>query len=537
VDSRKKSKIDERGRPKRYYGRDVDYINLSLLKKKCDFLGITDPATLNDDGTPKSVRGAVAPGKAEEDGSPEAENDLTLQATETLQAYQFKRLDGKRVNYFTTIKDDKETGVSLPNQNGKFLPVLEDWLEGYIKLIKSGSISYSDITVVPIVQVRARSHFNTLVIHGDDQGFLHVYIVEPRSSNRRWYQVNYPVKDIKDKIENRLAAENTGKIVKVKNVLLEEQSFFDDETCGAHQVNTTEVVTQLSSRVIADPKELTGALRCTSIERRDEDKKRRSEIIAVVRGSGAQAPAIGTSSKHASVAGDDIDDGFRVVRPSSKQVDVRTLTHLTEQNIRDLDDRPPGPNALFMAAEIEMSDLLDAAISEIDKYVSPFTLRYFKSSHTRQQTKESILDILDGIKNLDDVSPEEKRHRAAMLLFLFYDNISDTRSKLRRCLEQALIPMLDCKVEYDSTTSSAKHRDLFIRRLALLKNSPVDQWSKEKFNLLHKNIVKINEMDTSSYYKKHHNDSVVAEKRKGLFQEIRVCMGLPQHGSVPRLAT
>ena len=180
----------------------------------------------------------------------------------SLKGCRLKRDDGVMVNYFQTIQDKKED----------VYPTLGEWLSVYSSLIEAKKISTKDVTLLPLVHVQNRKHFNTLLLHADAQNILHVYLIESRGSNKTGLFSSYPVEGLGQEIEKHF--KNQSQEIKFKNPMIGVQAFFDDKTCGAHQINFIEAIIQLSPKEILDEKYLIECLKQTKLESRNDDSER-----------------------------------------------------------------------------------------------------------------------------------------------------------------------------------------------------------------------------------------------------------------------
>ncbi len=171
--------------------------------------------------------------------------DISDETAPPVHGFRFVRPDHRHVNYFTVIKDAKKEPREFP------YPTIDEWIQSYRQLVDAGKISPQDISILPLVQVRkGRKHFNTLCVYTDEQGRLHVLIIEPREDNRMIMR-DYPVQDIISKLYSGFA--DVGVEVIVDNLMIGTQSRLDDTTCGAQHINALEILSQLKCAYIRKP--------------------------------------------------------------------------------------------------------------------------------------------------------------------------------------------------------------------------------------------------------------------------------------------
>lgn len=155
----------------------------------------------------------------------------------------------RMVNYFWTVKDSDD-----PHNIAPECVTLAVALDKYKEIIKPETIA-KDITIIPLVEINKRKHFNTIAICDN-----HACLIEPRSSNRQ-ILFNYDINPVKT------ALENTN--LKFYNLFIGQQSYFNDEDCGAYQINHTLQLAQLTS--LENPVEVKEHLKLSHLDERSED--------------------------------------------------------------------------------------------------------------------------------------------------------------------------------------------------------------------------------------------------------------------------
>jgi len=490
--------------------------------------------------------------------------------------YRFQRpSDDTFINYFEPIKDDAESDILDDVKSAKNIVSLETALQKYNELLDSNKIAVQNITIFPLLQVRnGRKHFNTLLIHGDSENNVHIYLIEPRHnyiyfglpalwkdikswwnkkrektspSHQSWFSrlkgyVIYPLKQ-----SGKIIAEyfrDKGYQPQVHIINIGSQALADDVTCGYHQANVTEILTQLPTAVLQDSKRVSTALdmlrteRNAYLARRMEDKGKRRIVTGHVPFAPEEKPLQEEEKEKNDTPIEVEEDDFNIIESSSSPEEVKQIIRQSSAFLRL--DPESMQNLNRQASEnknIEQAKALDNVSTQLEEYkhekvqgLHHFSL--FKKSHTRQNTVDAIKELRQLIlipaaeNSLDE---QAKMYLTARLLYAFYITIHSTTSTLRYQLEQALAPLLDCEKEYAYLAPTHKEsklnrndiEQLFQHRLMLRKTTtgldPHAELYLEQISGLAK---KINKIDASHAYKNKKNQSALNAQKAEFFTEI-----------------
>jgi hypothetical protein len=529
------------GRPKRYKPQHVQTVSLDFLHSHFHFRDMLSH------GNPDS-------------GAP------------LVTAYQFTRPDGRKINYFQTIKDANKDPVNYP------YPTLETWLIAYNDMILSGQVSPQDISIMPLVQVRkGREHFNTLCAYMDSSNRLRVLIIEPRSDNRMMIN-NYPVDDMIRTIRNTLQRLQPDVDVVIENPKIGVQPTLDDTTCGAHQINFVEVISQLSSEKLDDTQVVTRYLKSVNLGRREADNRiisyfnRKIQGAAEVIGQDAldkesqtqnEASEVNRApvAKRSCAAIISIDDDFDRKQKVDDEDDLIMIAQpriksLSEVQSKADSDTNRESDVYSPITELIKSQKVNVRInarsgeeqrtkhdSAINNCVNTIG-RYLQvkrnlfglfATHTRHQTTNEIIDILNAINDENGISCIERNRKAAIFLYYCYVSIKADNSELRAYIQAALADLLDCKNELNS--SLGHMRDQFsvvahmsqIFRTRLDIESQLSSSNKDNYSPVYAMMREINNDDASIYAKFSATQRhALHARREDLFASVRETLQLSE---------
>jgi len=451
--------------------------------------------------------------------------------TAPVHGFQFVRPDNRRVNYFTVIKDAKKEPREFP------YPTLDEWIQSYLRLVESGEISLQDISILPLVQVRkGRKHFNTLCVYADEQNRLHVLIIEPREDNRMIVR-DYPVQDIITKLRSGFANVGVDE-VSVDNLMIGTQSRLDDTTCGAQHINALEIFSQLNARTLENHQQIKKYIATAVISRRDADNgiihSYNSLTTANAEQIGQRAldeellPAYHRKEKSRpqSIISKEDSDGF-VVSSNNDNADETEINMQTAQLMQSRQINLAINTQLQQRKRATDAQRLEQATMAINKYMRVDRKIFgFFAAHTRHETAVEMVNILNEIQRDDNLTVAERNYKAAMFLYYCYTSMSKESGVLQSCIEESLVKLLDCALEFNHISSYAREErcmpltQLFANRLRLqAMNMPK---LDIRFELIRDTMRTINNNDSSikakfSQTERHRIDAQRAE----LFVQIR----------------
>ena len=390
--------------------------------------------------------------------------------------FQFTRPDNRRVNYFTTIKDAGKDRGEFP------YPTIDEWIQSYHELIRKGEISPDDISILPLVQVRkGRKHFNTLCVYADEQRRLHVLVIEPREDNRMIFR-DYPV-------QKTIAKLHTGfpdVEVIVENLMIGTQSRLDDTTCGAQHINALEVLSQLNTRVLEHHDQIKKYIATAVISRRDADNGIIHQYDRLIN---EKAQNIGQSELEKELLSADAEP------KKEKERQPSTVDKTDNDDFEDVSHLPDVDNVYMQTSQLAQSkqinlqvnaqlqqkkrdvdaERLTLATMAINKY-APVNRNIFGffAAHTRHETAIELVNILDRIKQDEDLSVNQRNYKAATFLYYCYTSMKKENGVLQSRIEEALVKLLDCALEFNHISGYARNErcipltQLFANRLRLM---------------------------------------------------------------------
>lgn len=441
--------------------------------------------------------------------------------------YKFRRNDGQVFNYFEVLQDVSDQHISVDKRKGRNYPTLDDFIDGYKKLLDKGVINKGDINIAPLVQVQhQRAHFNTLVVYLDEDNIIHAYIIEPRSTDYMFNKMkDYGIQELANSIKTRFDKDQP---INANAIKIGKQSITDDKTCGAHQINFTEVMTMLPASVFKTAADLQAFLAHTHLTRRKND----NDLIETI------TTAFGVFKDYK----DKLQQKFDP-EPSASSAATKVEDDSDDENAFTLIDEK-NENALIylhhpefqqkLSTDFEAkrkqtpTDLIATSIQEIENgYIGKHkkSLQLFKS-HTRHDTAKFINETLESIKN-ENIGDDKKLLKAALFLQAAFNSISDNKSELRLSLGHALAHLLDCKFEYtaqlsQSTAITVRNnlQTLFSEqigfKLAFLTEDEALVLTK-RFENIKLKLVEINSIDAGSRndeLRNSHIDSIKQEMAK-----------------------
>lgn len=417
-----------------------------------------------------------------------------------IQGFSFKRPDGKIINYFPAIQDS----------SGKYpYPDLETWLKSYKNLVSENKIKLNDITIVPLLQVIGdRQHFNTLVVFIDEKKMVYAYIIEPYRTNitssNFFLPYSYPLEGIGIGIRNYLSRSVKGvnekndrvneTTVLLKHIHTGQQPFYDNNNCGAHQINYTEIISHMSDDEMKNKLLFEKRLEGAYLARREQDKKKITEAADKF----PQATQNYQQTSQQQVEDDEIELDKNAEKEKKERKDENkplekkkrfVITENENENENEKEkEKEKGKrkanknkqSAKGKKEQPENKTIIDHVINIINEYrvaldeyrISTledcnFFKRNIFTRHTRHETAKGLVEVLNKIKsmNTDEVI---KNYKAAHLLLACYVSITSCNSQLRMLLEVALAKLLDCELE--SRTSCVNKEKLFSHRIKSLGN-------------------------------------------------------------------
>lgn len=450
--------------------------------------------------------------------------------------YKFRRQDGQVFNYFQVLQDVDDEHVPREERKGRKYPTLDEFIDGYKQMLEDGIIQKGEINIAPLVQVQyQRAHFNTLVIYSDENNVTHAYIIEPRSTD---YMPN-KLKDYGiDKLASHIESKFDEDKINAQAIKVGKQSIADDKTCGAHQINFTEIMTMLPTDVFTHPANLQQHLAHTHVTRRRND----NALIHLITTSFADFKANKTPAANSAASAS--SSVKKIESDIDSDNDLETFT-----TIDDIDEKLIIylHNKEFQSAlskrfadrrNLTISDLLITSIDEIEKgYLNKHQSKLFNffSGHTRQDAAQLIKDALEFIHKNPNIADDRKLLDAVILLFANFNAIKDTKSDLRLCLGGALARLLDCEYEYQTqlVNSSAitlrsnfetLFNDHLEFKLAHLNNTDV-QLLIGKLKTITQKMIAIDNIDASFIHKIGSKDKENLQ-RNNLIDEIKKEIGM-----------
>jgi hypothetical protein len=414
-------------------------------------------------------------------------NEAFLQGVAKPAGHKFIRTDGKVVKYFYPIRD-ADVGTDVVGDQ----PMLniDDWFNEFGKNIKD-----DELAIVPLQQVQhGRAHFNTLVIHNKK-----IYIIEPRSTNvalEGIKPIRYPSEATGEKLKQMFGAQ-----YEFKNLFTEQQPLFNDEDCGAHQINYTELLYGLPDVALESGDKLAEIMQQAQLSRRlnDEDILARMEFMRRQYNAINPPPAEQRSEEEEKAEG---DDEFVLARRRDSDFDI--------------EDEKVAQRVVHMQIEISQGNTYEKNIEAAKKHMFSYiayakTHNGFFHPHTREKTADFLALCADGfiaVTSEDRVGREKSREhqlRLAMLYFAAYSTITDKNSRLRKHLGKALAGLLDCSAEYHTLKNNVlstpgSFENLFETRLhaevLLLKGMATPAYVAE-FKKMKEAMKEIDEVDSS----------------------------------------
>ncbi len=117
---------------------------------------------------------------------------------------------------------------------------------------------------------------------------------------------------------------------------------------------------------------------------------------------------------------------------------------------------------------------LEQATTAISKYMPvERNIFGFFAVHTRHETATEIVNILNDIQQDENLTVAERNYKAAMFLYHCYTSMSKEGGVLQSRIEEALVKLLDCALEFNHISSYARNErcmpltHLFANRLRL----------------------------------------------------------------------
>lgn len=463
------------GKPLRYRPTDVLFVGLYCLHRDLSFNSILEPK-IQPSSTISATHSIEVSVSEKEIPTPIINRDYPVIG------YRFTRADGKKINYFSTVRDVEEEGDGF-EKIGIGCPSLSTWLEGLIELERKQEISLrEDIIIVPLVQVQNRAHYNTLLLHyeistnkdpdneeKEDDGYknkgrLNIYLIEPRKDNRSGFTRRmYPVEHIQEEIVSSLSRILPREQIHFYNPQLDLQAMLDDKTCGAHHLNFTEIMIQLRDVELNKPERFANYLRTAQLIRREDDNKKIKCVGHGLKDVGyVEESDVGESKskgKEKDSLTDDEDGDWCGIERSN---DAPKTIYSHQYN--------EGLNA-DLRVEPQLEKMLGEAIEEIEEYSKLKQGLSTSGRHTRHGTAKLLTNFLQDI-NKDQSELHAGIHKVSLILYLFHSTIDDKKSKLGDHIAKALAKLLDCEVEYHAYSKDAKKLDaIFEQRLKLNKCS------------------------------------------------------------------